>query len=264
MAARHRSAVKPDPVRAARKSELSSTFDRTAPGERIWFRDRVGFFENERWLGDRGGPEKQLDLPEGRSAASFYGNRFALKTRTPWTMGGVTYAPDTLLGGSLLGLSQDAPALEVLFEGGRRTSLQAFFWLRGILHVSILDNLKPRFEVHTPLEAGWARAPLDGLPDASIVSVWPLDAEDAELNGELLVSYQDPLTPPTLALMTEAGAPAVLKRAPAAFAADGLTVTRHEAISSDGERIPYTQVGPAVKTGDAPVLTRGYGGFGIE
>ena len=99
----------------------SFTFDRTAPGERIWFRDRVGFFENERWLGDRGGPEKQLDLPKD-AWLSFYGNRFALKTRTPWTMGGVTYAPDTLLGGSLLGLSQERRPWRCCSkaDGGRR------------------------------------------------------------------------------------------------------------------------------------------------
>ena len=38
-------------------------------------------------------------------------------------------------------------------------------------------------------------------------------------------------------------------------------VTRHEAISIDGERIPYTQTGPAGETGDAPVHLTGYGGF---
>jgi prolyl oligopeptidase len=39
-------------------------------------------------------------------------------------------------------------------------------------------------------------------------------------------------------------------------------VTRHEARSVDGERIPYVQVGPAKETGDAPVYMTGYGGFG--
>ena len=37
--------------------------------------------------------------------------------------------------------------------------------------------------------------------------------------------------------------PAVLKRSPATFDAAGLVVTRHEAVSLDGELIPYTQTG---------------------
>jgi len=44
----------------------------------------------------------------------------------------------------------------------------------------------------------------------------------------------------------------------------GLIVTRHEAVSVDGERIPYVQVGPPGETGDAPVHLNGYGGFAIS
>ena len=41
-------------------------------------------------------------------------------------------------------------------------------------------------------------------------------------------------------------------------------VTQHEAISIDGERIPYVQTGPDTETGDAPVHLNAYGGFGIS
>ncbi|MET4323203.1 prolyl oligopeptidase PreP (S9A serine peptidase family) [Bradyrhizobium sp. RT5a] len=40
-------------------------------------------------------------------------------------------------------------------------------------------------------------------------------------------------------------------------------VTQHEAISVDGERIPYVQTGPASETSDAPVYMSAYGGFGL-
>ena len=59
-------------------------------------------------------------------------------------------------------------------------------------------------------------------------------------------------------------APALLKSAPAGFEAGGLVVTRHEAVSVDGERIPYTQTGPADEMGDAPVHLLGYGGFALS
>ncbi|ESZ05854.1 hypothetical protein X737_35185 [Mesorhizobium sp. L48C026A00] len=41
-------------------------------------------------------------------------------------------------------------------------------------------------------------------------------------------------------------------------------VTRHEAVSTDGEIIPSTQVGPASGNGDAPVYLTAYGGFGLS
>ena len=58
--------------------------------------------------------------------------------------------------------------------------------------------------------------------------------------------------------------PEVLKRAPQAFDPAGLAVARHEAISEDGTRIPYVQVGPPGETGAAPVHLSGYGGFGVS
>ena len=65
-------------------------------------------------------------------------------------------------------------------------------------------------------------------------------------------------------LIEGVASPALLKRAPRTFSADGLVVTQHEAISIDGERIPYVQTGPATETGDAPVHMTAYGGFGLS
>jgi prolyl oligopeptidase len=237
-----------------------AAIDRTVPGERLWFLDRVGFFETEFWLADRRGPQRKLEIPQD-AWFGFYGDWFALKTRSPWTIGGATYEADTLIGGSLAGLLNGAPALRVLFQGAERTSLHHLFWLRGRLYLNILDDLKPRFEAHVPSPEGWTLLPMPRLPEATILSLWPLDVEDQESNGDLLLHYQDPLTPPTLALLPDGGVPSVLKRAPIDFTTKGLAVTRHEAISVDGERIPYTQIGPAVETSDAPTLMTGYGGF---
>ena len=127
----------------------------------------------------------------------------------------------------------------------------------------ILDELRPVFEVCTPSAEGWTRARLPGLPEIGVVDVWRLDAEEAESNGDLLANIQDPLTPSSLMLIEGVASPAVLKRAPRTFSADGLVVTQHEAVSVDGERIPYVQTGPATLTGDAPVHINAYGGFGI-
>ena len=80
----------------------------------------------------------------------------------------------------------------------------------------------------------------------------------------MLANIQDPLTPSSLMLIEGVQSPAVLKRAPKTFSADGFVVTQHEAISIDGERIPYVQTGPAAATGDAPVHLKAYGGFAVS
>jgi prolyl oligopeptidase len=236
--------------------------DRTADTERVFFRDSFGFFDRHMWVGDRNGPTAKLDVPTDASVDG-HGDWLVVRTRTPWTVGGTTYGPDTLLGGTLSELLAGAPRLEVLFEAGERVTLQGFSWVKERLLVSILDNLRPRHELFTPSAEGWRRSRLEGLPDAGVVSAWRLDTQELESNGDILVNAQDPLNPSTLSLYPAAGAPTMLKRAPAVFDAGGHVVTRHEAVSIDGERIPYVQVGPAGETGDAPVLMSGYGGFAI-
>jgi prolyl oligopeptidase len=91
-----------------------------------------------------------------------------------------------------------------------------------------------------------------------------VDLATEESNGDLLALAHDQLTPPSLFLVKPAAAPHILKRAPQAFDPAGLVITRHEAISSDGTRIPYVQAGPPGETGEAPVYLTGYGGFGIS
>jgi prolyl oligopeptidase len=151
-----------------------------------------------------------------------------------------------------------------LFEPAERRALQGFFWSGGRLVLSILDDLKPVFEALTPSLGGWSRERITGLPDIGVANVWPLDVRTEESNGDLLASAQDPVTPPSLFLVRPAAAPELLKRAPEAFDPAGLVVTRHEANSPDGTRIPYVQVGPPGETGDAPVHLSGYGGFRIS
>jgi len=230
--------------------------------ETVWFADRPGFFDTVLWLGDRGGPKVELDLPTDIALES-HGDWMVVKRRNAWTVGGKTYAPDTLLGISLSAFLSGAREFSLLFEPGARRALQGFLWANGRLVLSLLDELKPVFEVLTPAPENWSRAKLSGLPEVGVVNVWRFDMEEAESNGDLLANAQDPITPATMTLIEPGVAPVVLKRAPRTFNADGLVVARHEAVALDGERIPYVQVGPAGETGTAPVLINGYGGFGL-
>jgi len=228
--------------------------------DRLFFVDQLGFFDREVHVGTRAGPDRQLDLPTD-AAVLWDRDWLAVRPRTPWTVGGRSYPSDTVLGIGFEAFLAGSRDFATLFEPAERRSLQGFFWSNGQLVLNILDDLRPVYRVVTP--GDWSEAALDGLPALGTVAAWPLDTESEEQDGVLLGAVQDPLTPASLLLLTDGGAE-VLKRAPAAFDPAGLVVTRHEAISVDGERIPYVQVGPPGLTGNAPVHLTAYGGFGIS
>jgi prolyl oligopeptidase len=217
----------------------------------------MGFFDYEVWR-----EKVRLDLPTGVQTDIDHG-WFLVQPRNAWTVGGKDWPGDCLLGIRLDAFLAGSRDFTLLFEPGKRRILNGHAWSAGRLILSILDNLDPVFEVLTPAADGWARTTLPGLPSIGVVDVWSLDVEPSEGNGDLLASAQDPLTPSSLMLLEPGKAPVVLKRSPPAFSAEGLVVTRHEAVSIDGERIPYVQTGPAGETGDAPVHMTGYGGFGL-
>jgi prolyl oligopeptidase len=242
---------------------VGAEVDREAAEERVVFIETIGFFDSNGWLGDRTGPQTRLDVPTD-AWLSWHRGWVAVKRRTPWTVGGETYPGDTVLGMSFAAFLAGDRHFTKLFEPAERRALQGFFWSGGRLVLSILDNLKPVFELLTPSEAGWTREPITGLPDIGVADVWSLDVRTEESTGDLLASAQDPLRPPSLYLVPPLAAPQLLKRGPQSFDPAGLVVTRHEAISEDGTRIPYVQVGPQGETGEAPVHLSGYGGFGIS
>jgi prolyl oligopeptidase len=235
--------------------------DRTAGVPRVWFIERLDFFNQHIWLGDANGPREKLDLPSD-ARMDAHRDWLAVKLRRAWTSGANTYAADTVLGTSLSAFLAGERDFKVVFEPGPRRALQGLFWADGRLVLSILDDLRPVFEICTPSKDCWSSTTLSGLPEIGVVNVWRLDPEESESNGDLLANMQDPLTPPSLALIEDFAGPTVLKQAPGTFTAEGLRITRHEAISVDGERIPYIQTGPAEQTGDAPVHVTAYGGFG--
>jgi prolyl oligopeptidase len=241
---------------------VSSNVDRTDAETRVWFVERFDFFNYNLWLGNEAGARLKLDLPTDIWMQA-HRDWLVVKRRAAWTAGGQTHVPDTVLAMLLSAFLAGDRNFEVVFEPGPRRALQGFFWSANGLVLPILDELRPVFEVLTPSAKGWSRTSLPGLPGIGVVDVWRLDTHEAEDNGDLLANIQDPLTPSSLMLIERIESPALLKQAPRTFSADGLVVTQHEAISTDGERIPYVQTGPAVETGDAPVYLNAYGGFGI-
>ena len=241
----------------------SAAPDRAAGPDRVRFVEQLGFFDKQVWIGGRGGPETRIDLP---TDAEFDWQRgwLAVKPRQEWHVGGTTHPPDSVLLMRWDAFLAGERAFARVFEPAGRRILRGFFWCAGLLVLSILDDLRPVFEILTQEDGDWRRERLAGLPEIGSADLWPLDLEEEESNGELLALAQDPLTPPSLFLAAPRRAPELLRRGPVAFAAEGLVVSRHEALSADGTRIPYVQVGPAGASGDAPVHMTGYGGFEVS
>jgi prolyl oligopeptidase len=232
--------------------------------ERIVIAERTGFFDGHLHLAQRDGVTTRLDVPSD-AEIHLHHDGLAVQPRTPWSVGGHTHAPDTVLAMALPDFLAGGRDFAVLWEPSERRALQDVFWSGKRLIIGALDNLSPRFGQCERGPAGWSYRPLPGLPAIGTVSVWPLDAEPDEADGELSALVQDPVTPPTLLAIPPAlSSPTVLRTTPATFEAAGLRVTRHEAISADGTRIPYVQTGPDGVTGDAPVHLAAYGGFKVS
>ena len=234
-----------------------------APTPRIWFIDRLDFFNLNLWLGDETGAKSKLDLPTDIWMEAH--QRLArVKLRTAWTVGGQDLRRRTPC--SAFRCRPFSPATAISPSSSSRARgarCRAFSGPPASWCCRSSTNCGRCSRSARRRQTAGRRERLRGLPEIGVVDVWRLDRHESESNGDLLANVQDPLTPPSLMLIEGVESPTVLKQAPKTFTADGLVVTQHEAISIDGERIPYVQTGPAAETGDAPVYMSAYGGFGL-
>jgi prolyl oligopeptidase len=241
---------------------VGASRDLTPGFERDFVSRQITFWTNELFL-RRDGKLVKIEKPDDANA-SVHREWLLVELRSPWTVGGRTYPAGALLAADFEKFLAGDRTFHVLFEPGPRTSLVAFAGTRRHLLLTTLDNVRSRVEVLSFRDGTWRREPLPGVPEAGTASVSPVD--DIESDDYLLVT-SSPLTPSTLALGT-AGAgrePERLKASPTFFETNGLRVEQHEAVSKDGTRIPYFQIGrralPA--DGSTPTLLYGYGGFEI-
>jgi len=117
--------------------------------------------------------------------------------------------------------------------------------------------------VLTPGPNGWRRQTLVELPELATASVEPADPLESD---EYFLTLTDYLTPTRLSFGKVGGEPDLLKQLPSLFSVEGLRVSQHEAVSADGTRVPYFEVGPMAPApeGGRPTLLYGYGGFEIS
>ncbi|MDO4901776.1 prolyl oligopeptidase family protein [Actinomyces sp.] len=244
----------------------------------------------------------RVDVPASATVTPVW-DLLLIELREDWqTDAHTTYPAGSLLAAPIeafLGGSRD---LTVLFTPTPTTSLSGFTMTAHHLLLSILDDCVTSVEVLTPTATDgsgpWSRRPLrlpgtdDGAACTGSDSPQTQATQDQTLlrPGRPLIEFAadgiDPLhddrvwltrtsfTSPSALMLGELNADGrladieVLREAPWRFDASGVAVTQHVAVSDDGTRVPYFQIGrPRLDNAGNPIpsptLLYGYGGFEI-
>ena len=236
--------------------------DDTPGFERDFVSRGVTTYSNELFL-RRDGRLIRIEKPDDAEAGTFR-EWLVLKLRSDWSAGGRSYPAGALIAAKLEDFLGGRRDFDVLFEPTERTSLDRWSATRNAILLDVLDNVRSRLFVVRHADGAWSRSAVPGLPEFGTVGASPVDPRESD---DFWLTITDFLTPTSLSLGTVGGGPAEkLKQTPAFFDAGRNGVSQHEAVSKDGTRVPYFEVGPAEPgaKGETPTLLTGYGGFEIS
>lgn len=243
--------------------------DKDGAVEAVLFRRPIDTYAAETWQWIDGRAVK-LNLPDRVNISGTMGPQLVFSPDEPWTVAGSTFEEGSLVWASLELLRQEAPVVTngnpaVIFAPGERQSLQDTAVMSDRIVAVVSDNVVGTLKTFTVKTDGvrhpeWRATDMD-VPANSAVGL----GDSSKARGQVFVSSQGFLTPPTLSLAeVETGAIAPLKSAPAKFDASTHVVEQFEATSSDGTKIPYFVTRPSAMNGPAPTILFGYGGFQVS
>jgi prolyl oligopeptidase len=237
--------------------------DRTPGFERDFVLRQKTFYSSDLFV-RRDGRLVRIEKPDDATATA-HREWLLVELRSDWEVAGTTFPAGALLAADFERFLAGDRGLQPLFVPGPRRSLAAFAATRHRILLTTLDTVRSRVEAVAFRAGEWRHDSVAGVPEIGTASVSPYDEYESD---DFFLVTANPLEPTTLALGSAAEPgrmPERLKRSPAFFSAQGLLVGQHEAVSADGTRIPYFQIGPADLPGDgsAPTLLYGYGGFEI-
>ena len=225
-------------------------------------------FRSETWSVAHDGATTRLALPDRVSVFGAQRDLLIFSNDEAWRFRGIDYKPGSLLSMPLASLQAgDDVAISnqaaMIYEPAARQSLGAVRVLDRHVVAALSDNVAGRLAVFQNRgESGWSRQDV-AIPENIAVGL----GDSSKSKGEVFVSTQGFLTPPTLSLasigsdgLTE------LKSAPAKFDASTHVVEQYEAVSTDGTKIPYFITRPREMKldGSNPTILFGYGGFQLS
>ena len=221
----------------------------------------VTFFTNEQ-LVRRGDEWVKIDKPDDASVGT-YDDQIIIRLRSDWTAGGQTFPAGSLLCGDFEAYLKGERKLVSLFTPTDRKSLSGTAETKNFIVLNELDNVRNKLYILKRENGTWTRTPMPA-PDFGTVGVGAIDSHESD---DYFMTVADFLTPSSLYWGTVGkDNREKLKSLPAFFKTDGLEITQHEAVSKDGTRVPYFQVGSKKLTlnGENPTLLYGYGGFEVS
>jgi len=234
--------------------------DHTPGFFREGFHRSIAFYNSETFLLRDGKPVK-LDVPHDARPHTIR-EWLTVELRSAWKVGDKTYPAGALLVTKLDDFLNGQRQFEMLFEPTPRTALHGLSATRHALILNLMDNVHSRVVELTREDGQWKRREMK-LPGTGAAGASAVDEDESD---ELWLTYQDFLTPSSLYLTKVGADPGQpLKSLPAFFNPAGIEVRQLEATSTDGTKVPYFLIGKteALKTGTAPTILYGYGGFEI-
>ncbi|AIY02891.1 putative S9 family peptidase [Arthrobacter sp. PAMC 25486] len=242
----------------------------STPGfERDVAYDVLDFFNSRSYL--RVGEDwVHIDVPDDMNV-SLHHEWLLLRPRTDWTVAGSAYAAGTLLAIELEAFLAGSRELQTIFSPSPAESLQSWSWTRDFLLLNLLSDVSSKILVLDPANR-WAPTELDACPPLHSVDAYAVDDEDPKAGNDYWLIATGFLTPSTVlrgtlnSRGTGGEAAALVRESPSFFTAENYSVEQHFAISDDGTRVPYFQVGPKNLRldGGNPTLLGGYGGFEVS
>ncbi|MGP3975633.1 prolyl oligopeptidase family serine peptidase [Streptomyces sp. 8N114] len=221
------------------------------------------FWHSEYFLLRSEAPAVRIEVPDD-AEATVHREWLLVQLRSPW----LDRPAGALLAFAFEDYLRGEREHQVLFMPDEHTVLESYATTRRRVVVETLTDVSSRLHLLTPnTGGGWSRSPLGEVPPLSTATVTATAPDEEDENAEeVLFDVSGFLQPATLrrAVADVPGDPETLKQAPDRFAAEGLAVQQHFALSADGTRVPYFVVGPERQEGPAPTLLYAYGGFEVS
>ena len=231
-----------------------------APGYEDEFVYRgIDFYNTDLFI-RREGVLRAIDIPSD-ATASVHRGRLFITLDTDWTIGARMYPAGSLLATDFERFLAGDRKLYLLYDPSPGSSLAQYSATRNHVLVNVLEDVRNRIYAETPTMNGWERTNLTKSGGMQTISV---RAVDPHADDRYFTDSAGYLTPSALSLGTVGGRDIALKRMPAMFDAQGLSITQRWAVSADGTRVPYFLVGNPNTKSARPTLLYGYGGFEIS
>lgn len=261
---------------------VSASVFRDADGtvQAVIFNRPLDTFRSERWEWVDGAPLR-LRLPERASVFGTSGSLLIFSPEEDWSPTGIEYAAGSLLSFPIASLRENDQVVinsqaRQIFQPGPRQSISDVSVFSDRVVVAMNDNVRGSLSIFANRgEWGWAERQVPVAANSAVAL-----GDSSNGRGEVFVSSQGFLTPPTVGLLnvgfpverrSEAvarspNAVAPLRAAPPKFDGSRHVVEQFEATSSDGTRIPYFVTRPRDMAMDdsAPTILFGYGGFQVS